>query len=167
MTAVLAPSDPVLFGFAELVGDADPIAVAGGRTRWDMGGALAEGTRVVEAPTGIVDYQPEEMTITVRAGTTVAELDAALAERGQRSAVPDRGGTVGGALAVGENAPGAVRVGRGPHHHERRAHGEERERLRSASAHGRLARNPRTTGRGDAADQPAASDIAVVFGARE
>ena len=103
MTALLASTDPVLDDFAERVGTDDPVAVAGSRTRWTTGGELVEGTRVIEAPTGIVDYRPEEMTVAVRAGTTVAELDAALAERGQRSAVPDRGGTVGGALVVGEN----------------------------------------------------------------
>ena len=103
MTAVLATADPVLLEFAELVGAEDPVAVAGARTRWDLGGALVEGTRVIDAPAGIVDYKPEEMTITVRAGTTVADLDAALTEKAQRSALPDRGGTVGGALAVGES----------------------------------------------------------------
>jgi glycolate oxidase FAD binding subunit len=43
------------------------------------------------------------MTVRVRAGTPVADLHAALAEGGQRTALPRRGGTVGGALAVGEN----------------------------------------------------------------
>lgn len=103
MTAVLAPSDPVLLEFAELVGADDPVAVSGNRTRWELGGQLADGTRVVEAPSGIVDYQPAEMTVTVRAGTSVTDLNAALAEKGQRSGLPDRGGTVGGALAVGES----------------------------------------------------------------
>lgn len=103
MTANLATSDPVLADFALLVGEADPVAVAGGRTRWELGGALDTAARVIAAPQGIVEYTPEEMTVKVRAGTTVAELDAALATKGQRSAVPDRGGTVGGAVAVGES----------------------------------------------------------------
>ncbi len=103
MTATLATSDPVLLDFAEEVGDTGPVAVEGGRTRWSLGGSPAEGTRLVRAPTGLVDYAPDEMTVTVRAGTTVAELHAALAEKGQRTALTDRGGTVGGALAVGEN----------------------------------------------------------------
>jgi FAD/FMN-containing dehydrogenase len=99
----LHTDDPVLIEFAELVGSSDPIAVAGGRTRWHLGGELDAGTRVISAPSGIVSYRPEEMTISVRAGTPVADLDAALAERGQRSALPSRGGTVGGALAVGQS----------------------------------------------------------------
>ena len=40
------------------------------------------------------------MVVTVRAGTTVAELHETLAAAGQTSALPDRGGTVGGAVAV-------------------------------------------------------------------
>jgi glycolate oxidase FAD binding subunit len=102
MSTVLS-DDPVLAGFAELIGDVGPIAVEGRRTRWAVGGELDAATRVVTAPAGIVGYAPEEMTVTVRAGTTVEQLHAALAERGQRSALSERGGTVGGALAVGEN----------------------------------------------------------------
>ena len=96
-------TDAVLDRFAEEVGESGPVAVEGRQTAWDVGGLPADGTRLVAAPTGIVDYKPEEMTVTVRAGTTVAELHDALAERGQRTALPDRGGTVGGALAVGHN----------------------------------------------------------------
>ena len=99
----LSIDDPVLDEFAATVGAEDPIAVEGGHTRWDAGGPLAEGARLITAPTGIVDYRPEEMTVTVRAGTTVAELHAVLAEQGQRTALPERGGTVGGALAIGES----------------------------------------------------------------
>ena len=52
------------------------------------------------------------MTVQVRAGTPVADLHAALAEKGQRSGLPERGGTVGGALAVGENDIRALGRGR-------------------------------------------------------
>lgn len=103
MTATLAVTDPALLDFAEQVGREGPVAVEGRRTRWTLGGLPTEGTRLVGAPTGIVDHTPEEMTVRVRAGTTVAELHAVLAETGQRTALPERGGTVGGALAVGEN----------------------------------------------------------------
>lgn len=112
MTASLAVSDPVLHAFAEAVGVAGPVAVAGGRTRWDVGGALVDDARVLTAPAGIVAYAAPEMTVQVRAGTTVAELDAALAAHGQRTALPDRGGTVGGAVAVGENVVETLGRGR-------------------------------------------------------
>jgi FAD/FMN-containing dehydrogenase len=89
--------------FAADVGTTGPVAVEGGRTRWDLGGPLAAGTRLLRAPAGVLERVPEEMIVRVLAGTTVAELDDALAAVGQRIALPARGGTVGGAVAVGEN----------------------------------------------------------------
>lgn len=111
-SAALAIDDPVLSAFAADVGATGPVAVEGARTRWELGGELSPGTRLVRAPMGLVDYKPEEMTIRVRVGTTVADLHAALAERGQRTGLPERGGTVGGALAVGENHLCALGRGR-------------------------------------------------------
>lgn len=104
MSATLTITDRAMLDFAIEIGDTGPIAVVGNRTRWDLGGTPDTGTRLVQAPTGIVDYVPDEMTVKVRAGTTVADLHAALAEKGQRTGLPERGGTVGGAIAVGENS---------------------------------------------------------------
>lgn len=104
MTAHLQSTDSVLAEFAEEVGDTGRVAVEGNRTRWDLGGPLSLDTRTVAAPVGIVDYVPEEMTVTVRAGTSVAELHAELVEHGQWTSLPERGGTVGGAVAVGQNS---------------------------------------------------------------
>lgn len=101
--ATLTSTDPALARFAAEVGESGPVAVQGGKTRWDVGGTVAEGTRLLSAPEGIVDYAPDEMTVVVRAGTSVSELHRTLRERGQRTALVDRGGTVGGALVVGEN----------------------------------------------------------------
>ena len=95
--------DTVLSQFAAEVGDSGPIAIAGNRTRWNVGGQLESSTRVITAPAGVVKFQPEEMTVVVRAGTSVAELSSVLAQNNQHCALPDRGGTVGGAIAVGEN----------------------------------------------------------------
>lgn len=129
MSATLLHDDPVLDEFAEVVGSSAPIAVSGGRTRWNLGGPLTAGTTTISAPTGIVDYIPEEMIVTVRAGTPVSELHGELAERGQWTALPERGGTVGGAVAVGQN------------HHERPVRGDVRSavlQVRYVSAEGRL-----------------------------
>jgi FAD/FMN-containing dehydrogenase len=95
--------DPYMAAFASDVGGAGPVAVEGSRTRWDVGGELSPGTCLVKAPSGILEHHPEEMTVHARAGTAVAELHAELASRGQRTALARRGGTIGGALAVGEN----------------------------------------------------------------
>jgi glycolate oxidase FAD binding subunit len=104
--------DDALAAFASEVGDKGPVAAVGHQTRWEAGGPLTEGTRLVRAPAGIVEHHPEEMTVRVRAGTPVAELHADLAAAGQRTALCERGGTVGGALAVGEGHLCAL--GRGP-----------------------------------------------------
>lgn len=110
--SVNTAADPELQRFAEGVGADGPVAVEGARTRWRRGGPLADGTRLVKAPTGVVAFEPAEMTVRVRAGTLVRDLNEALADAGQRTALPDRGGTVGGALAVGEDDVGVLGVGR-------------------------------------------------------
>lgn len=112
MSATLAVTDPTLLAFAEEVGETDAVAIEGGRTRWDLGGIPDGEPRLIRAPEGIVEYRPEEMTVQVRAGTSVGELHATLAAKGQRTALPERGGTVGGALAVGENDFRALGRGR-------------------------------------------------------
>lgn len=101
--STLRVDDPVLLAFAHEVGDEGPVSVEGARTRWDVGGALDPSARVLRAPTGIVKYEPDEMIVQVRAGTSVAELDTELAASRQRTALPDRGGSIGGAVVVGEN----------------------------------------------------------------
>lgn len=93
--------------FADDVGPTGPVTVSGRGTR---GGPVA-GARVVVPPAGIDWVQPAEMTVSCGAGTPVDELDAALAEHGQRVALPP-GGSVGGALAVGRSA--IRRLGDGP-----------------------------------------------------
>lgn len=103
MTSTLQSFDAALLAFADDVGSQGPISIAGSQTRWTLGGELEPGTRTISAPTGIVEYTPAEMTVVVRAGTPVSELHAALAEKGQWTALPERGGTVGGAIVVGEN----------------------------------------------------------------
>jgi FAD/FMN-containing dehydrogenase len=104
-----------LDAFAEDVGAEGPVTVAGGRTQWEVGGPPAPGCREVRAPAGVIDLQPEEMTVRCGAGTTVADLDAALAAHGQMVALdpadPGRA-TVGGVLAVGRS--GIRRLGYGP-----------------------------------------------------
>jgi glycolate oxidase FAD binding subunit len=94
---------PAVVDFSAAVGKDGPVAVVGGRTRWSCGGPLEGLARLVPAPSGILGHYPEEMIVRVLAGTQVADLEDALGERGQRCALPERGGTVGGALAVGEN----------------------------------------------------------------
>ena len=95
------------------IGDCGAVVAVGGRTQFDHGGAVDAGAREVRAPSGVVQHVPAEMTVRVRAGTTVAELDAELASAGQCVALPSwQGATVGGVLAVGHS--GLRRLGWGP-----------------------------------------------------
>lgn len=99
--------DLTLEEFASDVGADGPVAVEGFGTR----GGAAEGVRTVCAPAGIVRVDAAEMVVECGAATPVDEVLAALAEVGQTVSIP-RGGTVGGALAVGRS--GITRLGHGP-----------------------------------------------------
>jgi glycolate oxidase FAD binding subunit len=68
---------------------------------------------------GIVSYEPSELVVTVRCGTPLAELEAALAEKGQCLAFEPphfghgsaNGATVGGMVAAGLSGPSRATVG--------------------------------------------------------
>ncbi len=90
--------DEAVAAFAAEVGAVDPVTITGLGTR----GGPVEGCRTVTAPAGVEWIQPAEMTIRCGAGTSVVDVDAALAEHGQCVAVPVFG-TIGGALAVGHS----------------------------------------------------------------
>jgi FAD/FMN-containing dehydrogenase len=93
--------------FAEEVGTSDPVTIAGMSTR---GGPVPE-VRTVMAPSGIEWVKADEMTVSCGAGTSMAELDAALDLVGQYVVIPPFG-TVGGALSLGQS--GIRRLGHGP-----------------------------------------------------
>lgn len=100
-------------GVAARVAGASTVVPVGARTHWGVGGPPPEGTEV-SAPAGILRYEPADLTATVGAGTTVAELDAVLAEAGQECPLDPRdpAATVGGVLACGLS--GVRRLGHGP-----------------------------------------------------
>jgi FAD/FMN-containing dehydrogenase len=62
---------------------------------------------------GIVDYRPDDLTIVVRCGTTLAELDEALRERGHTAVLPETSPerTVGGVIASGTSGYRRYRYG--------------------------------------------------------
>jgi FAD/FMN-containing dehydrogenase len=106
-------SDPTA-DFAAEVGATDPVTVVGGRTAWEVGGLPAADAREVRAPRGVIEHVPAEMIVRVRAGTPVAELNDALARRGQMVPLDPRfpgTATVGGVLAVGHSGPRRLRFG--------------------------------------------------------
>ena len=106
--------------------DKQPLRIRGGGTK-DFYGNPPEGEPLETAGhAGIVAYEPTELVVTVRAGTRLAELEAALAEQGQMLAFepPHFGGgerksqpphfgdaTVGGCVAAGLSGPRRATAG--------------------------------------------------------
>ncbi len=93
-----------------------PLHIRGGGTRAGFGNAVdAAETLSAAGLTGITAYNPAEMVITARAGTPVAEIEAALAANGQGMAfepMDHRGAmgtsgtpTIGGLFAVNSSGP--------------------------------------------------------------
>ena len=92
-------------------------AGAGGFTVVPLGGRTDPGAEAPRGPfvvlstrrfAGVEDYEPADLTVTARAGTTLAALGAVLAERGQwlpadPPFAPER--TVGGLVATGAAGP--------------------------------------------------------------
>lgn len=88
----------------------DPIWMAGHGTRR----IPPTGVRTCQAPRGISNFVPEEMTLRCGAGTAVDEIQELVGGRGQYVNLPvsaDDSGTVGGALSEGEGD--VYRLGRG------------------------------------------------------
>lgn len=93
----------------------------GGGTKWDAGHrAFAESSSnplIMSTTnlTGILEYDPGELTITVRAGTPIAKVIAALAAYGQYLPFDpifvDDGATVGGTVAAGLGGSRRLRYG--------------------------------------------------------
>jgi glycolate oxidase FAD binding subunit len=97
-----------------------PLRIRGSGSK-DFYGETLQGEVIdTRAYCGITSYEPSELVITVRAGTPLVELEAALAERGQclafeppRFAPPNGldGGTCGGMVAAGLSGPARASVG--------------------------------------------------------
>ena len=63
--------------------DKTPLCIRGGGSKDFYGGAPRGESFSVSAYRGIIDYEPSELVITARAGTPLADIEAALRERGQ------------------------------------------------------------------------------------
>ena len=92
-----------------------PLRIVGGDTKIFYGNPGAGEALSTTAWQGIVSHEPTELVVTVRAGTSLAELEATLAEKGQYLPFePPRFGaasTIGGAVAAGLAGPGRASVG--------------------------------------------------------
>jgi glycolate oxidase FAD binding subunit len=86
-----------------------PLCIRGGGTKDFYGEARKGDVLDTSLYSGIVAYEPKELVVTVRAGTRIEELEAALAaERQMLAFEPPRfgaGATIGGAVACGLSGP--------------------------------------------------------------
>jgi glycolate oxidase FAD binding subunit len=124
MTTPLAPADEA--GIAKAVAAAaaarEPLAVEGrGTKRALLRPVQAARTLSARNLTGITLYRPTELVMSARAGTPLAEIEAALAEKGQALAPepPDtralfgatEGATIGGVVATNLSGPRRISAG--------------------------------------------------------
>jgi FAD/FMN-containing dehydrogenase len=111
--------DPALARLVDRVEQAlrsgSPLDIRGGSTKLFYGEKAVGAALEMRDLSGISSYEPSELVVTVRAGTLLSELEAALAERGQCLPFePPRfapGGTVGGMVAAGLSGPSRASVG--------------------------------------------------------
>ena len=92
-----------------------PLDICGGGTKAFYGEPRCGEPLDITGLAGISSYDPSELVVTVRAGTALADLEAALDERGQCLAFePPRfstGGTVGGMVATALSGPARANQG--------------------------------------------------------
>ncbi len=112
----MTTQDPVLQRLIDQVRSAHkPLHIQGGNTK-HFYGEISHGEVLDMRPlSGISSYEPSELVVTVRAGTSLAELEATLNEKGQCLPFePPRfaqGSTVGGMVAAGLSGPSRAAVG--------------------------------------------------------
>ncbi len=86
-----------------------PLQIVGGDSKAFLGRHSEGDPLLVAEHSGIVDYQPLELVMTVRAGTPLSEVEAALAEKGQMLPFEppyfSEKSTVGGTLACNLSGP--------------------------------------------------------------
>ncbi len=88
--------------------DDTPLAIRGGNSKHFLGRTVDGVALDTREHRGIVSYEPSELVLTARAGTPLAEVEAALTKRGQMlpSEPPHFGAaTFGGMVAAGLSGP--------------------------------------------------------------
>ena len=95
--------------------DGRVLRLRGGGSKDFWGQSLSGQVLDTRGYCGILSYEPSELVVTVRCGTPLAELEAALAEQGQCLAFEPPhfgpGATVGGMVAAGLSGPARATAG--------------------------------------------------------
>lgn len=91
-----------------------PVGIVGAGTHTGIGGPTTADLVVATSRLGgVIDYEPEDLTVVVGAGTRVADLAAMLADDGLTAVLPETPGdaTVGGTIAAGASGYRRLRYG--------------------------------------------------------
>ncbi len=75
--------DQLAHAIREAANHKAPLRIRGGGTKDFYGGPLRGETLSTAAYRGVIEYEPTELVLTARAGTPLAEIEAALREKGQ------------------------------------------------------------------------------------
>lgn len=104
---------------AEAYASSQALNISGAGSKAFLGEAPKDAEPLeMAAHRGIIEYDPSELVLVVRAGTPLAEIEALLAEKNQmlgfEPPLADKGATIGGSVAAGLSGPrrpysGAVR----------------------------------------------------------
>ncbi|WP_423836561.1 glycolate oxidase subunit GlcE [Stutzerimonas stutzeri] len=109
MTVSFDASEQLLEQVNQALAANTPLRIQGGGSKAHIGRPVEGALLDTRAHRGIVTYDPTELVITVRAGTPLAELEAALDEAGQMLPCEPphfaEGATVGGMIAAGLSGP--------------------------------------------------------------
>jgi len=128
MTETLKPetTEQVVEAIAWASGEETPVEIVGTGTKRRFGRPMGDGNRTIghavdlSGLSGITLYEPEELILSAWAGTPMAEIEAAVAEKGQMLAFEppafaglygETGGTLGGLIGCNLAGPRRVKIG--------------------------------------------------------
>jgi glycolate oxidase FAD binding subunit len=125
VTAILKPATPeqVTEAVAQAVADETPLEIVGQGTKRGLGRPVQAARQLdLSGLSGITSYEPSELVLTCLAGTPLAAIERALAEKNQQLAFepPDLAplygdatgsGTIGGVLACNLSGPRRLQAG--------------------------------------------------------
>lgn len=110
MSGALDLADRLQHAVQEAYAAERPLRIAGSGSKRFLGSSPAGELLSTAQHVGVIDYRPEELVVTARAGTALKDLARILAE--QRQMLPFEppeylgSGTLGGAVAAGFSGPG-------------------------------------------------------------
>ncbi|MBR9778809.1 glycolate oxidase subunit GlcE [Thalassospira xiamenensis] len=127
MTEVISPTTPEQLreAISWALGSKNPLEIIGSGSKKTYGHAVAaDHVLDLSKLTGVMFYEPEELVVSVRAGTSLAEIHALLRDKNQQfhfepgnfpgllaDGVTDHAGTIGGLIASNLSGPRRIKVG--------------------------------------------------------